>query len=114
MTGRGAGFCAGFNTPGFANPMVGGGRGMGWGRGGGGGRGNGRGWRNMYYATGQPGWMRFNNAFQPQPVAQAPADPVVLQEMLQQQAVALQGQLDVIRQRLDDLSAAAKNDKKDK
>jgi len=22
--------------------------------------GGGRGWRNMYYATGQPGWMRFS------------------------------------------------------
>jgi len=44
MTGRGAGYCAGYATPGYANPWVGGagygygrgagrGRGMGWGRG---------------------------------------------------------------------------------
>jgi len=26
MTGRGAGYCAGFNRPGFANPIPGGGR----------------------------------------------------------------------------------------
>ena len=34
MTGRGAGFCAGYNTPGYMNP--GAGRGAGFGRGGGG------------------------------------------------------------------------------
>jgi len=40
MTGRGLGYCAGYATPGFANPVGGGlGRGMAWGRGGGGGRG---------------------------------------------------------------------------
>jgi hypothetical protein len=41
MTGRAAGYCAGYPVPGFANPYVGGwGWGMGWGRG----RGRGRGW----------------------------------------------------------------------
>ena len=60
MTGRGAGFCAGYNTPGYMNP--GAGRGAGFGRGGGGfGRGfghggGGRGYRWRYYATGVPGW----------------------------------------------------------
>ena len=60
MTGRGAGFCAGFGAPGFANPMLGGGmwrgmgmrmgwgmgrgRGIGWGMG----RGRGIGWRGSY------------------------------------------------------------------
>lgn len=52
MTGRGGGFCAGYNMPGYMNPA--GGRGFGAGRG----RGMGRGHRHMYYATGQPGWMR--------------------------------------------------------
>jgi len=60
MTGRAAGYCAGYPVPGFMNPV--GGRGFGgggWGRGGGGGgwgRGGGRGWRHGYYATGLPGW----------------------------------------------------------
>ena len=40
MTGRAAGYCAGYNMPGYANPI--GGRGLGWGRGFG--RGFGRGW----------------------------------------------------------------------
>lgn len=71
MTGRGAGYCAGYAVPGYANPAPGysgmgragygrgGGFGRGFGRGfGGGGFGRGRGNRNMYYATGQPGWAR--------------------------------------------------------
>ena len=51
MTGRAAGYCAGYSMPGFMNPV--GGRGYwGWGRGGG------RGWRNRFWATGMPGWVR--------------------------------------------------------
>ena len=49
MTGRGAGYCAGYDAPGFANPAFGGG---------GGAYGRGRGLRNQYYATGLPGWAR--------------------------------------------------------
>ena len=43
MTGRGAGFCAGYSVPGYANPVGGRGMGMGWGRGRGFGRGFGMG-----------------------------------------------------------------------
>ena len=52
MTGRAAGFCAGYPVPGFMNPV--GGRGY-WG----GGRGGG-GWgrRNWFHATGLTGWQR--------------------------------------------------------
>ncbi len=60
MTGRGAGFCAGYDVPGYMNPAFGrgfgGGRGRGMGRGFG--MGGGRGWRHQYYATGLPGWDR--------------------------------------------------------
>lgn len=56
MTGRAAGFCAGYSVPGYANPVLGG-VGIGTGRGFGG-RGGGRGWRNWYYATGMTGWQR--------------------------------------------------------
>ena len=44
MTGRAAGFCAGYPVAGSMNPAWGGGRG--------------RGWRHWYYATGLPGWAR--------------------------------------------------------
>ena len=58
MTGRAAGYCAGNNVPGFANPQ--GGRGFwGGGRGGFGRGGGGRGRRNGFYATGLTGWQRF-------------------------------------------------------
>jgi len=65
MTGRGVGICAGFGTPGYMNPGYGRGFGGGFGRGFGRGMGRGfggggRGWRNMYYATGLPGWARAN------------------------------------------------------
>ena len=47
VTGRGAGFCAGYAAPGCANVWPR------WAFGGGG-----RGWRNRYYATGLTGWQR--------------------------------------------------------
>jgi hypothetical protein len=48
QTGRGLGYCAGYDGPGYA-----------WGPGGGfGGRGRGRGHRNWYYRTGLTGWQR--------------------------------------------------------
>ncbi len=47
MTGRAAGFCAGYSVPGYMNPIPG--RGFGFGRGG-------FGHRNLYYATGLTGW----------------------------------------------------------
>ncbi len=54
MTGRGAGICAGNDTPGYMNDSFG----RGFGRGRGAGMGGGRGWRHRYYATGAPGWAR--------------------------------------------------------
>lgn len=55
LTGRGAGLCRGYDSPGFTTaPGWGRMAGRGFGRG----RGGGRGWRNRFYATGQPGWMR--------------------------------------------------------
>ena len=52
MTGRAAGYCAGYPVPGFMNSIPG--RGF-WGAG----RGRG-GWgrRNQFYATGLTGWQR--------------------------------------------------------
>lgn len=88
MSGRAAGTCAGFGMPGSANPAPGRGFGMGFGRGrGAGGRGpvgGGRGWRNMFFATGLPGWMRFGD-----------------QQVLKTQVEALQSELDFIKKRLE-------------
>ena len=70
MTGRGAGFCAGYSMPGYMNPIPGG-AGTGFGQGFGG-RGGGRGWRNQYYATGLTGWQRAASGLPP---AYAPVPP---------------------------------------
>jgi hypothetical protein len=102
MTGRRAGYCAGYDAPGFANPAYGG-YGRGWGRGWAGrgyGRGGGRGWRNRYYATGRPGWMDYG----PPPWGYA-APPAPEQELegLKREADWLKGQLDAISQRIEEL-----------
>ena len=108
MTGRGAGYCAGYGAPGYANPMPGRGFGMGWGRGGG--WGGGRGWRNMYYATGLPGWARYGYApvWGAPPAAAygpygAPPTPEQETEFLKSQAEMLKEELDAISQRIAEL-----------
>lgn len=114
MTGRGAGWCAGFNTSGYANQVPGRGFGMGFGRGRGfvGGRGaGGRGRRNMYYATGLPGWARYDGYAEPygyQEPYGAP-DPEFEKQSLRGQADALQSELDFIRKRLDELETGEKD-----
>jgi len=101
MSGRAAGYCAGFGMPGYANPALGRGFGMGFGRGRGfGGRGGGgRGWRHMFYATGLPGWMRFGGYAAP---VQKP-DPEMEKQELKNQAEALQSELDFIKKRLGEI-----------
>jgi hypothetical protein len=107
MTGHGAGFCAGFAMPANENPMPGRGLGIGfggsrgaWSRGFGGG---GRGCRNMFYATGQPGWMRFGATAAPV----ANFDPEMEKQALKNQADYLQGELNLIRKRLEEVEKEA-------
>ena len=110
MTGRGAGYCAGFGMPGFANPAPGRGFGMGFGgRGGAGGRGfggGGRGWRHWFYATGMPGRMRFGGYDVPDPQP----DPESEKQALKNQAEALQSELDDIKKRLAEVESENKTD----
>ena len=99
MTGRAAGYCAGYDVPGYANPGYrrGGGRRMSFGRGG---RGGGRGWRNMYYATGLHGWARggfppvTGPGYYPAPYEPAPVDELA----------ALKAQADYYREALEDIT----------
>jgi len=88
MTGRAAGFCAGNNRPGCANP--------GAGRGFGGGTGRGRGFRHWFYATGLPGWLRFGQAA----ASNVPYSPEMEKQVLMNQAERLGSELDAIKQRL--------------
>jgi hypothetical protein len=118
MTGRAAGYCAGYPVPGFMNPVGGRGywgRGRGfWGRGGG--RGGGRGWRNWYYATGLPGWARaaygypaWGGAVNPHPPF--PAQSMAAEQELQglkQQAEYFEGALEEIKKRIEQLEAESK------
>ena len=109
MTGRGAGYCVGYDVPGYASPMPGRGFGMGWGRGRawGGGRGGGRGWRHQYYATGMPRYG-YAPAWGAPPAAAygpyaVPPTPEQETEFLKAQAEGLKEQLDAISQRIAEL-----------
>lgn len=102
MTGRAAGFCAGYGMPGYINSIPGRGFGMGFGRGRGfGGRGGGRGWRNRFYATGIPGWA-WGGASYAAPYATAPTKEQEL-DMLKGQAEQFETALGDIRKRLQEL-----------
>ncbi|MBN2399606.1 MAG: DUF5320 domain-containing protein [Candidatus Aminicenantes bacterium] len=107
MTGRAAGFCAGYEMPGYTNHLPGRGFGMGFGRGRGawgrGFAGGGRGWRNMFNASGQPGWMPYGGYAAPV----ANADPEMEKQSLKNQADYLQGELDAIRKRLEEVEKEA-------
>ena len=98
MTGRAAGFCAGFNAPGFVNPAVGRGRGMGFGRGRGFG-GGGRGFRNRFCATAMPGCMRYGA----NPVQFQEPNPESEKEYLKNQAKAIESELEAVKKRLGEL-----------
>ena len=107
ITGRAAGFCAGFGVPGYANPVGGRGMGMGWGRG----RGGGWGRRNWYYATGLPGWARAGYgwpAWSGVPFGPDALTVTAEQELdgLKQQAEYFQNALDGISKRIEELEKA--------
>jgi hypothetical protein len=113
MTGRAAGYCAGYGAPGFANPVLGRGLGLGWGRGRGyglgrGWRGGGRGWRHWYYATGLPGWMRFGYApawGAPPPSPYAAYGPPYAAAVTKEQEVTMLGdQAEYLKEALDDIT----------
>ena len=94
MTGRGAGYCAGYDGPAYESPMPG----RGFGRGGG----RGRRWRHWFYATGMPGWLRFGRA---------PARPPTREqetETLKAQAGWLQQQLDAVNKRIKEMQQESK------
>ncbi|HBE72949.1 MAG TPA: hypothetical protein DDW31_02475 [candidate division Zixibacteria bacterium] len=110
MTGRAAGFCAGYNMPGYMNPVFGCGYGMGRGGGRGrgfGGGGGGRGWRNQFYATGLPGWARFGGHANCLPGYTPEQERMALKA----QADAMQAEMDAIRKRLAEIEAEEKKAK---
>ena len=103
MTGRAAGYCAGFGMPGYGNPAPGRGLGMGYGRGRGffgrGFGGGGRGWRHWFWATGLPGWMRFGAYASPY----LKPDPEMEKQALKNEAAALESEINAIKKRLSEI-----------
>jgi len=105
MSGRGAGYCAGYGAPGYANPaggrgFAGRGLGRGWGRGWGRGlgRGYGYGWAPAWGAPAYP------VAPMP-PVAGAPIDEAAA---LRDQSEYLQEALEEVQKRLTELEKESK------
>jgi len=104
MTGRGAGYCAGYAAPGYMNPGVGRGAGFGWGRRGGG-RGFGRGWGRG--AMGYAGAAMPMPMPMPMPYAGVPSREQEI-EMLSAQAEGLEQALSDIRGRMSELEKTKK------
>jgi len=113
MTGRGAGYCAGFPYPGCMNPYFGRGY-FGWGRGW---FGPGRGWRNWARITGLPGWWRaqvglpaFGRRWSFWPsVPEISADQE--KELLSEELENLKEEMRAIKQRLRDLDKISQSKK---
>jgi hypothetical protein len=104
MTGRAAGFCAGYPTPGYANPAFGRGyfgRGRGfWGQGGGWGR------RNWFW--GAANWNATGYGIPTYPTAPTITAQQELDE-LKNQAQYLQQNLEGIQKRIEELEAQKSN-----
>ncbi len=101
MMGRSAGYCAGYGTPGYVNPVPGHGFGRGFGRC----RGFRVSWRQGRHHT---AWSSRVTDYMPYARgAMAPAEGPTREEeklFLQGQVEILQGQLSEIRKQLDDLN----------
>jgi hypothetical protein len=100
MTGRAAGYCAGYGMPGYMNPMPG--RGWGMGRGWGRGWGRGRGWGYAHYPMGIPGVAPVYGI---PPYYEAPSAEQEVQA-LRAQAEHFESTLGEIRKRIAELEAA--------
>jgi len=113
MSGRAAGYCAGYGIPGYASPASGRGFGMGGGRGRGawcrGFGGGGRGWRHWFNATGLPGWMRYGGYAAPYgyTVPFQKPEPELERQALKNEADALRAELAAIERRLSEIKTGA-------
>jgi hypothetical protein len=102
MKGRGAGFCAGYGTPGYTNPgcrqglFVGGY--------------SGRGRRNRFFATGVPGWRWSTGNLMPGStvVSEQPEAPQSEWEALKGQARYLENWLKELQARMETLASGNK------
>jgi len=95
MTGRAAGYCAGYAVPGFMNQTPGRGRGGGQGR------------RNWFHATGLTGWQRAAMGGPawggPWPQAASYAAPFAPAVTREQELAAMKGQTEYFQGALEDI-----------
>lgn len=118
MTGRAAGYCAGYSAPGYANPISGRGRGFavpagrqGYGRGRGYGWGRGGRGRQDWVGYG-PAWgYPYGDGLDYANPGASEFTPQQEAEMLKREAKAMQGEIDSINQRITELESAAKEAK---
>jgi hypothetical protein len=110
MTGRAAGYCAGYPVPGYMNPGRGYGRGGGRGFGRGWGRGWGRGFGRGWYAYPPPAIVQ--PAYPPAPQPQTPEQEVAALENYHKDLVAekadLEQEMDDIKAKIEELKAKLK------
>ena len=112
LTGRGMGYCKGYDVPGYMNQ----GLNQGFGRGRGFGRGMGRGNRWGFYATGQPGWARGHGNEMMGPFGyRNPSPPTQMNELselgyLKDQAKTLKKMLDDVNSQISNLKNAKENE----
>jgi len=102
MTGRAAGFCAGYGIPGYANFTGGRGRGRGLG--------GGRGYRHWFFATGLPRWARGGYGSQyASDILPSVAEITPQQELhgLKDQANYLDNTLADVKKRIEELESRA-------
>lgn len=100
MTGRAAGYCAGYGRPGYLNPVYGR---FGFGRGFGGG---GHGYRHWYWATGLPRWARSTWGAYPVNYNVPYTGPLSSEqelEILKNQAKSFQQALENVNKRIEEL-----------
>jgi hypothetical protein len=107
MTGRAAGYCAGYPVPGYMNPGRGYDRGFGRGWGRGWGRGFGRGWGRGWYVYPPP--VTVQPAYPPVTQQQSPKQEVAALENYQKELVAekadLEKEMNDIKARIEELKA---------
>ena len=107
MTGRGLGYCAGSNTPGYTKGPgmglgrgFGGGRGMAYGRGVGWGRGGGR----RFGGLGGYNAPLYGPNLVPPPVYSAPTTPEAQLNILKQEKQYLESEMENIKNAMDNIS----------
>lgn len=102
-SGRAAGRCAGYPSPGYVSAPGGARRGMRW-------SGGGHGWRHWFHETGLPGWARFGEYPGPESEYENEWQFSRERERQEETAADLRSRLQCLEERLSDLEKGADTD----